>query len=895
MHNKNRKPASDLPDETIEHASETDRASGQLDRETVEWEKVESPFGEAHTVTYAESSVTTQPFSKQFSSLGGYDILGELGRGAMGVVYKAFQRGLDRVVALKMVLAGNHATPEQLRRFIVEAKAVAHLQHPNIVQVFDIGESNGLPFFSLEYVDGPSLARHLERLPQAPEAAARMTEILARTMAYAHSNGVLHRDLKPGNILLTASGVPKIADFGLAKQIEDADDAQSTRTGTIMGTPSYMAPEQARGDVQSVGPAADQYALGAILYEMLTGRPPFIAARAHETILQVIRNEPVPPRQLVPRIPKDLETICLHALQKEVGSRYAGCIELADDLSRFLVGVPIHARPVSALERTWRWCRRNPVVAGLSGTALALLLAIAIGSSWMAGVLSSKNRDLTEATNKAVANEKKAVEQTDEAVRRSDRLKKLIQNSVTDVNRINLTDNPGLRDYVKKTLDDMIPLLEEIVRELPLTDQAEPTLAGILTEIARSYREQGNSTAAEAKFRELVEFGRRRMTIKGESDAARINLSKFLIELAAVRLEANRDFEEHLHLLREAEQLAVDVIEHPRGSPDDGKGMQPFFRTRAQLAEVKNRLATAHFRLGSRQEARALYDEAIALFRSILDAIPEGRAFEPNSGNKPTAAEIAQVKAGTEAVIATAELASATVLYRSGEKEKAVEILRRALAAQRKAYEADSVPSKAVRYVGFVGVLGEFESTTDRADEFLLDMESALGIIEQITKQDPRSAEKRRVTALLNYRLGQWSARRGNAEKAASYFQRTLTLRRMSVDLDPTNDRKQLDWFIAAAGAGDEMTCESLYQRYSTFAKIDNEMRIDLARGCARLSLSAAEPQKWSERSLKLIRMAIEKGFTDPIHLETEMDFDPLRDLPEFRSLITSASPPPQN
>jgi eukaryotic-like serine/threonine-protein kinase len=856
------------------------------------WKQSEPNLIDAPTISYVHSSVVQPQYPKQLGSLGGYDILGELGRGAMGVVYKAFQRGLDRVVALKMVLAGNHANQEQLRRFIVEAKAVAQLQHPNIVQVFDIGESDGLPYFSLEFVDGPSLARRLERLPQNPEFSARITETLARTMAYAHANGVLHRDLKPSNILMANGDVPKIADFGLAKQIEDQDDGSSTRTGTIMGTPSYMAPEQALGDVRTVGPAADQYSLGAVLYEMLTGRPPFMAARPFDTILQVIHSDPIQPRQLVQRIPRDLETICLRALHKNPESRYANCQALADDLGRFLAGIPIHARPVSKMERAWSWCVRNPVVASLSGTAIALLLAIAIGSSWMASVLSDKNKSLEATTKIANDNADEMKRQKAEAERRSERLKQMIQTTMTEVNRINVTDNPGVRDYIKRTHDGMIPLLEEIVKELPLTDQAEPTLASGITEIARAYREQGNSTAAEAKYRELVEFGRRRIEIKGESDAVRMNLAKFMMELASVRLEANRDFQEHLELLKEVERLSQDTIDHPRASKDDGKGMQPFFRTRAQLAEIKNRLATAQFRLGRPQEAKELYQDAAAQFRAILEAIPSGKAFEPNSGKALTAEEIETVKRGAEAAIATVELASAAVFFRTGEKDKALTLMRQALNGQKKAYEADPIPSKALRYVGYVGVLGEFEFGGERATAFLDEMEAAKQIAEQLYKQDPRSAEKRRMAALLNFRIAQWHSNLGTVDKAKAAFDRSLELRRVAVDLDPSNDRKQLDLFIASAGSGDELTCESLYQRYSVFPKIDNEMRIDLARGCARLAASAAEPQKWQTRSLNLIRVAIDEGFGDPVLLQTELDFDSIRGTEDFNSLLNSATKP---
>jgi serine/threonine protein kinase/ABC-type amino acid transport substrate-binding protein len=306
--------------------------------------------------------------------LPGYEILGMLGRGGMGVVYKARQVKLKRLVALKMILAGAHASAEELVRFRTEAEAAARLQHPNIVQVYEVGEHEGLPFFSLEFVKGGSLQARLAGMPQPPDNAARLTETLARAMHFAHQQGIVHRDLKPANVLLSADGVPKVTDFGLAKQLDAG--AGQTQTGQVMGTPSYMAPEQAEGCVREIGPRTDVYSLGAILYEMLTGRPPFRATTRNDTLMQVRQREPERPRSLTPAVPRDLETICLKALAKVPAQRYPSARDLADDLARFLDRRPIRARPVGPLGTCWRWCRRNPTLAGLSATATALLVAV---------------------------------------------------------------------------------------------------------------------------------------------------------------------------------------------------------------------------------------------------------------------------------------------------------------------------------------------------------------------------------------------------------------------------------------------------------------------------------------------------------------------------------------
>jgi WD40 repeat protein/tRNA A-37 threonylcarbamoyl transferase component Bud32 len=320
----------------------------------------------------------------------GYEVLGELGRGGMGVVYKARQAKLNRLVALKMILSGAHAGSAERQRFLTEAEAVARLQHPNIVQIHEIGEADGYPFFSLEFCPGGSLAAKLNGTPLPPAQAAPLVEALARAMQVGHDAGIIHRDLKPANVLLLSDGTPKVTDFGLAKKLDDA--AGQTASGAIMGTPSYMAPEQAEGKSKEIGPAADVYALGAVLYELLTGRPPFKAATSLDTVLQVLSEEPVPPGRLVAKLPRDLETICLKCLHKDPAKRYARAADLADDLQRFQKGEPIRARPVGMFERGWRWCRRNrAVAAALAAVAAALLLGTAVATYF--AIQSAHNED----------------------------------------------------------------------------------------------------------------------------------------------------------------------------------------------------------------------------------------------------------------------------------------------------------------------------------------------------------------------------------------------------------------------------------------------------------------------------------------------------------------------
>jgi serine/threonine protein kinase len=308
--------------------------------------------------TIAQAEPVPLPAEPELPAVPGYEVLGVLGRGGMGVVYRARQVRLGRVVALKMIRDGGLAGPEQIRRFRAEAEAVARLQHPHVVQVYEVGDCAGRPYFSLEYVDGGTLAERLRGLPQPPRAAAQTVATLARAVQAAHERGVVHRDLKPGNILLTADGTPKVSDFGLAKRLEGA--SAHTQTGAVLGTPSYMAPEQAGGRSRVIGPPADIYALGAILYGMLTGRPPFLGTTPLDTLHQVAADEAVRPSRLQPKVPRDLDTICLKCLEKDPGRRYGSARELAEDLDRFLAGEPVRARPAGRWERLGKWARRWP-------------------------------------------------------------------------------------------------------------------------------------------------------------------------------------------------------------------------------------------------------------------------------------------------------------------------------------------------------------------------------------------------------------------------------------------------------------------------------------------------------------------------------------------------------
>ncbi len=314
-------------------------------------------------------------------TLGDYELLEEIARGGMGVVYRARHVTLHRVVALKMILSQRLASAESIRRFHIEARAVANLSHPGIIALYEIGEQDGQHYFTMELADGGSLHDRLRGGPLPPREAAELVAQVAEAVQYAHGHGIIHRDLKPQNVLLGRDGQLKVTDFGLAKDVDE--DRGLTASGDLLGTPSYMAPEQAAGRIGGVGPTTDVYAIGAILYTTLVGRPPFQAASLSDTLRQVIEQDAVAPRLLSATIPRDLETICQKCLGKEPSRRYATAADLAAELRRYLAGEPIRARPAGRLERTVRWCRRKPLQASLIAAVLLQVVLAAAAGWWL--------------------------------------------------------------------------------------------------------------------------------------------------------------------------------------------------------------------------------------------------------------------------------------------------------------------------------------------------------------------------------------------------------------------------------------------------------------------------------------------------------------------------------
>jgi len=546
--------------------------------------------------------------------LPGYEVVDVLGRGGMGVVCKARQQKLNRWVALKMLRGGRYAEPEQRARFQAEAWAVAQLRHPNIVQIYEVGDNAGQPYLVLELVEGGSLAQKLPGGVWPAQPAAQLVETVARAAQFAHQHGVIHRDLKPANILLESvattidhgvrtteyASIPKIADFGLAKKL-DADLGQ-TSTGILVGTPGYMAPEQAEGRSHDVGPATDVHALGVILYELLTGRPPYQGASMLQTLEQVRCHEPVPPRRLQPRVPRDLETICLKCLHKEPRHRYTSAEHLAEDLWRFRNGKPIQARPAGLVEQGWKWARRRPALAALLVVSVAACVALGIEDQRYKARLEQALEQTRNQRDRADANLQFARDAVDRTV-----------SKITEEPRLKEADFYKLRHDL---LTYMVPFYLEFVKQ----EQTDPKLAAERAqafsrlgsvrddmgekEKAVTEYEQARAIFAQlaADFPDRPEYCQGLVTVHD-------NMGTVLRELGK-RPEAEAAYREALKIAARLAANSPTVVDY-----------------RLALANSYNNLARLLHDLGRHGQSEAAYSESLKIQRQLVADFPRVPAY----------------------------------------------------------------------------------------------------------------------------------------------------------------------------------------------------------------------------------------------------------------------------
>jgi hypothetical protein len=544
--------------------------------------------------TMARGRRGAKPPAEPFPEIPGLEFVQLLGQGGMGTVYQAHQRALGRDVAVKLVRFAGSPAADDDDRIRSEARAAARLQHPNIVQLFEIGEHLGRDYLVLEYVEGGSLAQKLKSAPLAPDEAARLLSAVSRAVHYAHERRLVHRDLKPANILLTPAGVPKVADFGLAKLLDR--EATQISSGAIVGTPGYMAPEQIERGSEGIAAPTDVYGLGAVLYETLTGRPPFRGPSLPETLRQVLEDEPVSCRTLQPGVPRDLETICHRCLRKEPSKRYASAAELADDLERFLAREPVRARPSSRRERVWKWCRRRPAAAALVATVLLFVVSAAALLAWRAESVSREQARTLRNLERARREEQKARRNLAAAL---DAIEAL--NFDAD-GRPYLPAENGISDGL---YERAIEVLDPIAAENPADVRVQLWQARLRESLALRRHEQGQTGQALALIGEAQQFVDRLIEVNPTS-STRAKRAEVLRAHAQI-LADHKDFETALacsdQSLAEVEKLLVD-------EPDERK--HHYRKAQMLGARGDNRLKCFAARPSARDMLSAAHDDLAA-------------------------------------------------------------------------------------------------------------------------------------------------------------------------------------------------------------------------------------------------------------------------------------------
>ncbi|HUG71294.1 MAG TPA: serine/threonine-protein kinase [Pirellulaceae bacterium] len=815
-------------------------------------------------------------------TIPGYEIHHELGRGGMGVVYKARHHALKRVVALKMILAGSHASPDQLARFHAEAEAVAQLMHPNIVQVHDVGEHNGLPFFSLEFIDGHALSDEIEGQPVPPVRAAELVEVIARAMHHAHMHGIIHRDLKPANILLTRDGQPKVTDFGLVKRLEG--DAGQTHTGAIMGTPRYMSPEQGRGE-KDVGVPTDVYALGGILYCALTGRAPFVGATGMDTLMQLLHDDPVPLVRLQPGTPRDLDTICMKCLEKDPTKRYPSAEALAEDLRRFRAGEPIAARQVSVFERAWRWCKRNPRVAIPSSAAAALAIALAVGGP-LAAMIVYQQKELAE-TSERIAVQARQVAQTNEQLaqaskqeafearddaQRNEHLAREARNVAGQQGRVALD---ALADMVRKVQAElqnksgMQPLRQSLlttamdhisrVNEFEVDENFRDALvASVYRRLGDVYLNLGNGPKSVDNYKKCYDVVTE-LHKHGNLPNSHHNLSDILTRLGQAEMQAGDLMAAKKHFLG-----ALEIRREWEKADADNAYI------RQNIAATLGHLGNVTLTMGRVDEAAKYFDEGLELRKSWVEWAPDSSAAR------------AEYAGALEAV--------ARVTVRRGEMTKAeqfigegTEVLADLLNAQ-----PDNRDLK-WNLALFRKQHASVQLLADKPQEASATFAQAVSPLEELSKEDPLNWLTRRHVAEAEYGLAT-ALLELNDETAQEHFQRSLELRRQLVKDDPENPLERGALMLTLARVGKYQEAETIAEKMRSEFSDNAQLLYMLAAGYAVCSLNGSDNDElanhYGELAVSTLQQAVEHGYQVTADLGFDPDFDSLQRREDFRNLL---------
>lgn len=864
------------------------------------------------------------PSTRSRISIPGYRILGELGRGGMGVVYKAIQIRADREVALKVMLHSDHARESESSRFMIEAKAAARLQHPNIVQIYEVGDSGETPYFTLEFVEGGTLSRRLAKEMPSVKEAATMMLTLSRAMAYAHEKGVIHRDLKPANILVTAEGAPKIADFGLARRTDDV--SHLTVDGTILGTPNYMSPEQATGKQAEIGPLSDVYTLGAILYEMLTGRPPFKGASAWEVIQQVRSAEPTPPSTLQPGIPRDLETICQKCLQKEKEKRYGSAQLLAEDLQRYLNNEPILARPIGSVERLIRLARRYPREARLLGLVAALMVLLTVGAV---------------ATAYRINQDRNSIQvQRDQIQEQRDTIAK--EKDISD---------KRLSAY-RTTVSELVNRAPDLLKDAPLNSGTRTEFVQLIGDILN--RSEETSVVGPSR-----QWGQEAIAIReGET-----LLSQGSLEIAQSdrQSEGLEKLEQAAALFSRAESLAQEIYDQkPSNAEDRSKAaanLAVAVSKKATLAEVQKRPI---------KEIAPLYQRAIQLRRESLSELAQDSLTQPqrkaelggelhhygnyllsvaDSSGDPVRFAKRALETTQEAVVLIQEAISA--LPRESRSSQLARLdlgvahgiaAKSAVVSGLKDQARESFSESVAVYQGLVQDFPNrftfhkslIESANAYGDFLLVEggdpsvMESQYRIALEDLRNSTNSAELRSLLhgfhglAMQYYRLGIVASEQQDGAKAKEYFERSSVLRELAwfetlQDLGRNPATQELDKAIsqrielmlskARCGQAPPVIEHAnwLEQRGNTLMAASGptgkagileakSLYLQAAAAHGMLAEHLPDPERKAaiEKAVALVNQSIDAGFSDSTYLRTDPDFQPLRMHPEFQQLLNA-------
>jgi tetratricopeptide (TPR) repeat protein/tRNA A-37 threonylcarbamoyl transferase component Bud32 len=845
--------------------------------------------------------------------IGDYETISVLGQGGMGIVYKARQVSLNRLVALKMIRNAEFASDDQVRRFQNEAEAVATLDHSGIVPIYEVGTHEDQRYFSMKLVDGRGLDRRLEEFSRDPRAAARVVAEVADAVYHAHQRGILHRDLKPANILVDAQGQAHVTDFGLAKRIEE--DAGLTVSGAIMGTPSYMAPEQASGRSSLITTASDVYGLGAILYAVLTGRAPFAADSVVNTLDQVRNTAPQAPTRLNARLARDLEVITLKCLEKDPRHRYASAQALSDDLNRWLRGEPISARPVGPVVRLRMWAKRKPALAGLSAALILATIAGAVGVAWqwreavaqrnkaqlardeavasetMARSAETKART---ARDEAVASEKRAVTSEKQAVaaralaeenaRIAGMQATLALNSIQDIIvqvRTNLNGR-DLFDVKTKLLESALKRVDGVASVYEKSTSMEATALAALNELARIYRELGQSERAFRMLERCLVIAKERVKIKENSDPSRQNLANVYRDLAIVSEEFQRDMTASLSYNRESLKIWDDVYQNPKKDQFalDRKIVRYF------LAEAYTRVAVSHYRAGEIATARDFFRKAYNLRSELVAELPE----IPQPKQILTRDEMKQD-------LSFSIMALAETSFRLGDKTQADDSYRQALELREAALKTKpNDPTTNDRLGAVHYMIGEFKLKTADLQSARRHLERSKEIRASLARSDPKNTLHQRDLAITFFRLGSLADREKNDKAALEAFEAARKIQQHLAEIDEHNDKRLLELMPTLAHVGQIDKAAEIADRLSSGPRVDNELRLEIARcysQCARgLPKDQAERQQtFQVKAIQTLRAAVSNGFRDRVYLETEPDLDPIRNRDDFKQIVGDIRP----